>query len=204
MADRVRFADAPRPQFARAAGHERPGPPNLKGRAAARHLRMVRLAAELCPELPARGEHVHAMMTGFFDLCQVVTDVCRRTGPRALRITTLAWNRRNVLDLLELLDERQADPLPLTVIASDFFHEHNRELVDWARDQFAGHGVRLVAARSHCKVVAIDLGPGDGLVMEGSANLRTNRNREQLILIRDRPAHDWHAAWIDALAGAAS
>ena len=37
------------------------------------------------------------------------------------------------------------------------------------------------------------------LVFEGSANLRANRNREQLAVIRDRPLHDWHAAWIDAL-----
>ena len=48
-------------------------------------------------------------------------------------------------------------------------------------------------------MVCFDLGPGDGLVFEGSANLRTNRNREQLTAIRDRPTHDWHAAWIDEL-----
>ena len=39
----------------------------------------------------------------------------------------------------------------------------------------------------------------DGLVFEGSANLRTNKNREQLTAIRDRKLHDWHAAWIDEL-----
>ena len=35
------------------------------------------------------------------------------------------------------------------------------------------------------------------IVFEGSANLRTNRNREQLTAIRDRQLHDWHAGWID-------
>jgi hypothetical protein len=39
-------------------------------------------------------------------------------------------------------------------------------------------------------------------VFEGSANLRTNKNREQLTAFRDRELHDWHAAWIDELVGA--
>jgi hypothetical protein len=34
-------------------------------------------------------------------------------------------------------------------------------------------------------------------VFEGSANLRTNNNTEQLTIIRDRAIHDWHAEWID-------
>ena len=62
--------------------------------------------------------------------------------------------------------------------------------------------LRLAAARSHCKVVCFDLGPCDGLVFEGSANLRTNGNREQLTATRDRALHDWHAAWIDELVSA--
>jgi hypothetical protein len=40
------------------------------------------------------------------------------------------------------------------------------------------------------------------LVFEGSANLRTNKNREQLAVIRDRRLHDWHAGWIDELVSA--
>jgi hypothetical protein len=138
-------------------------------------------------------------MTGFFDLCQVITDVCRRTMPRALRIATLCWNKRNVIDLAGLLEGRAADPMPVTLLASDYFHAHNADLIKWTRDQLDGYPVRIVAARSHAKVTAFDLGPGDGLVMEGSANLRTNRNQEQLLILRDRAAHDWHAAWIDRL-----
>ena len=42
-------------------------------------------------------------------------------------------------------------------------------------------------------------GPDAGMVFEGSANLRTNGNREQLAVIRDRALHDWHATWIDEL-----
>jgi hypothetical protein len=34
-------------------------------------------------------------------------------------------------------------------------------------------------------------------VFEGSANLRTNKNVEQMTVINDRELHDWHAAGID-------
>jgi hypothetical protein len=48
-------------------------------------------------------------------------------------------------------------------------------------------------------VVCYDYEDGSALVLEGSANLRTNGNREQLALVRDRALHDWHAQWIEAL-----
>lgn len=200
----VRFAVGARPVFGRVAqtadGPASPGQP-CRGKAAARHRRQVQAAADLCPELPAPGEHVHCLMTGFFDLAQVVCDVAARTAPRRLRIATLGWNRRNLIDIGALLERRAAagDPLPVTWVGSDFFASHYPELVEDTRRMIEPHGGRLVAARSHAKVTAFDLGPGDGLTFEGSANLRTNRNQEQLTIIRDRETHDWHAAWIDKL-----
>jgi hypothetical protein len=35
------------------------------------------------------------------------------------------------------------------------------------------------------------------MVLEGSANLRTNSNREQFCLLNHPGLHDWHATWID-------
>jgi hypothetical protein len=193
------FAAIPRPAFGRAAQHQPAHPSPMKGKALARHRLAAKKAADLLPDIPDTGEHVHALMTGFYDLAQVVCDVARRTNPRRLRIATLCWNRRNVVDLVALLEARAADPLPLTLLASGFFKRHNKDVVEWAAEQFAPFDARLAFAESHCKVVCFDLGPGDGLVFEGSANLRTNRSREQLTAIRDRATHDWHAAWIDEL-----
>ena len=195
----MNFADIPRPAFGRAAQHQPATPSPLKGKALVRHRHVARAAAELLPELPGPGEHVHCLMTGFYDLAQVVVDVARRTNPRRLRIATLCWNRRNVVDLVALLESRESDPLPLTLLGSGFFKRHNKDVVEWAREQFAPYKARLAFAESHAKVVCFDLGPGDALVFEGSANLRTNRNREQLTAIRDRETHDWHGAWIDEL-----
>ena len=46
-------------------------------RAAARRMREARLAADLLPELPAPGETIHALMSGRYDLAQVIV----ATGP---------------------------------------------------------------------------------------------------------------------------
>lgn len=208
----MRFAVAPSPigaagrvVFGRAAATDGPTvhAGGLRGKAAARHRRAVKLAADLCPVLPEPGEHVHCLMTGFFDLAQVIADVGRRCRPRVLRIATLCWSKRNVTDLAGLTAERAAagDPLPVVLVVSDYFRQHNKELVEYTRGQMGPHGpLRIVPCRSHAKVTTFDLGPGDGLTFEGSANLRTNRNQEQLTIIRDRATHDWHAAWIDRLA----
>jgi len=50
-----------------------------------------------------------------------------------------------------------------------------------------------------CRVEALNDGNKRGLrlVFEGSANLRTNKNVEQVTAINDPGLHDWHAAWID-------
>jgi hypothetical protein len=195
------FGAIPRPAFGSAAQHLPSAPPRKVIRAERRYLRAARTAAELLPELPAPGEAVHALMLGTFDLCQVVAATARRLPDcRHLRIATLCYSKRNVAELCSLLEERKESPLALTLLVSVFFREHNKELHEYAAGELSAHpGVRVGAARSHCKVVCFDLGGSDALVFEGSANLRTNKNREQLTAFRDRELHDWHAGWIDEL-----
>ena len=194
------FTTTPRPAFGRAAQHLPTTPSPVVTRAADRRLREAATAAALLSDLPAPGEAVHALMTGHYDLGQVVTATVNRTACRHLRIATLCYSKRNAADLLGVLEGRAADPLRLTLLVSSFFRSHNKELHEWFAGQLDAHPTaRMAAARSHCKVACFDLGPGDGLVFEGSANLRTNGNREQLTATRDRGLHDWHAAWIDAL-----
>jgi hypothetical protein len=47
------------------------------------------------------------------------------------------------------------------------------------------------------KVVTFLFADGATYSLEGSANLRSNSNREQFCLTNDKGLHDWHAAWID-------
>lgn len=193
------FAAIPRPAFGRAAQHLPAAPSPTKTKAAARYKRAAKTAAALLPDLPAPGESVHALMIGTFDLCQVIVPVVNRLPAcRHLRIATLCFSKRNAAELVGLLETHAG--LHFTLLVSAFFRGHNKELFErFAEDLQQYPNARLAAGRSHCKVVCFDIAPEDGMVFEGSANLRTNGNREQLTAIRDRGLHDWHAGWIDEL-----
>jgi hypothetical protein len=91
------------------------------------------------------------------------------------------------------------DPPRLTLLCSAFFRDHNKELWEETLGEFRGRGQRCAAARTHAKVITLDLASGAKLALEGSANLRSNGNREQFALVHDAGLHDWHSAWIDDL-----
>ncbi|MFO0803469.1 MAG: hypothetical protein U0791_10155 [Gemmataceae bacterium] len=149
-------------------------------------MRAARTAAELLPDLPEPGEAVHALMLGTFDLMQVITATIRRVPEcHHLRVATLCFSKRNAAELLGLLETFTR--LRLTMLVSEFFKGHNKELFEKFTEDVKEHPTaRLTAARTHAKVVTFELSTNDGLVFEGSANLRTNGNREQLTVFRDR------------------
>lgn len=59
---------------------------------------------------------------------------------------------------------------------------------------------RLVVTRSHAKVICLPTSAGDHYVIEGSANLRSSDNIEQMLITNDPATHAFHAAWLDDLA----
>ncbi|MCE9560423.1 MAG: hypothetical protein K8U57_00050 [Planctomycetes bacterium] len=196
------FGTIPRPAFARAAQHLPAHALPYKAKAEAKYRRAAKTAAELLPDLPEKGECVHALMLGTFDLAQVITAVVPRLPAlRHLRIASLCYSKRNIVELCGMLDTRKG--MALTLLVSAFHREHNRELHEWAVGELTAFpNVRVAAARTHCKVTLFDIADDDALVFEGSANLRTNKNREQLSVFRDRQLHDWHSSWIDELMSA--
>jgi hypothetical protein len=162
---------------------------------------MFREAKELLPYLPkAEGDATHAIMSGRYDLMVLLAAILESYGGRcqSLRIATLSFNDRNTLEMAELLRSGRAGAL--TLLCSSFFKAHNDAEYANAEREAAGFPGRwrLAAARNHCKVVLADFGKRR-LVLEGSANLRTNGNLEQLLIVQDAKLFTWHAAWIDAL-----
>jgi hypothetical protein len=155
--------------------------------------------AESLPVLPRPGEALHLLMTGRYDLTAILDVILGRLGPcQRLRIATLSFNARNVAELSAWLDAGRVGSL--TLLASSFFRENSRpEWLAAVNELRQARGVRLAAARNHAKVITLDWKGGACLVAEGSANLRTNSNQEQLTLINDRALCVWHGAWMDAL-----
>lgn len=160
-----------------------------------RRLAALKEAAEILAVLPAKGEALHALMTGRYDLSDLLQVVLGRLGKaRHIRIATLSFNKHNVQVLQSWLAAGTVKRL--SVLCSLFFQEHNPETFAELKEVF-GSKHRLTAKRCHCKVCCLDFADGTKLVLEGSANLCTNSNREQFCLINDPILHNWHARWID-------
>ncbi len=203
-APKLSFGAIGRPAFGRLAQHaEDKAPAALTTKARARRMMMLREARGALPDLPAPGETVHTIMSGNADLMLwlvAILDMCPARC-RRLRIMTLTWNRRNAVELLGLLESGKIGAL--TLLSSDFHRSHYKPLYQSFKDDLAAFpGSRLASGRTHCKVSLFDFSDESGLVLEGSANLRTNSNREQLCIGNDRQLHDWYARFIEAMADA--
>jgi hypothetical protein len=174
-------------------------PSGLAVKALARRTAMLAEAGDVLAHIPKPGEALHALMTGRYDLMVLIVAILEKVGSPvdALRIATLSFNNRNTAEILHLIDTGVVKRLSL--LCSEFFRDHNRPEYLGLEQGFAERAgpLKVAAVRSHAKVVCMQFKGGQKLVLEGSANLRTNSNREQFALIGDAALHDWHAAWID-------
>jgi hypothetical protein len=192
-----------RPQFGRTPGKPQaddapPPPARQLFRAEARRNGMLARARDMLGALPGPGESVHCLQTGYFDLLVCVPLLLSHYGPaKAVRLATLSYNGRNLTEVCRVLDEGRAERL--TLLASQFFRNHNRELWGDSVRELQSRGQTVACAKTHAKVICLDFAAGVKLSLEGSANLRTNRSAENVTLIHDPGVHDWHAGWIDGM-----
>jgi hypothetical protein len=173
-----------------------PGP--LTTAAASRRFVELREARDASRTIPGPGESVHCLMTGRYDLMYILIGLIESLGPvDQMRIATLAYSARNLTEMVALLDSEHVKAL--TLLCSSFFRGHYGDVWESTLEQFRARGQRAAAARSHCKIVTMAFTSGRRLTLEGSANLRSNSNREQLMMADGAELHDWHARWIDDL-----
>jgi hypothetical protein len=158
----------------------------------------LKKAAEVIPHLPGLGESLHTLLTGYFDFALVLTCVLRsRPAPcDHARIATLSFGPKNTQEIARWLDEGLVRRL--TLLCADFMAKASPKVYQGAVAELAEQRGQVVgSARCHAKVVTLAFADGLRLSFEGSANLRTNRNLENLSVVNDPGLHDWHAAWID-------
>jgi hypothetical protein len=179
----------------RAPGDDVPRP-YLHRQAGPRRFAQLREAAAILATLPAPGESLHCLQSGRYDLCDVVGVLIDKLGAvEHLAIATLSFHQRNVSALLSWIEAGQVKRL--TMLCSLFFREHFPETYE-ALFQGIGDGPhRLAAARCHAKLVCLHFQDAK-MVIEGSANLRTNSNVEQFTLFHDAPLCDWWGDWIES------
>lgn len=150
------------------------------------------------PHLPEPGEHTHAVLRGDFVLCDLIPAVIQARGPAGhLHIATLGLSAANADQLVQL--KAGAHISDITVLCSHYFQQVDKTTVfREVAAKLREHG-RLVVARNHAKVICLPTRAGDAYVIEGSANLRSSDNLEQVTLFNDPELLAWHVEWIEQL-----
>jgi len=161
-------------------------------------LRNVPNAVALVKPLPRPGEVVHAIMGGDFacwDLVPAILDLAGRPTEE-LFIATLGFNAQNSWHLCQLLDQgaiRRAH-----ILASDYFAKADSSTFREAKTQLQARGATLASTRNHAKVIGMAFGR-DAYVVEGSANMRSCNNLEQITMTNNRTLFEFHRRWIQSI-----
>lgn len=155
-------------------------------------------AARLLERLPDPDEMLHIVQRGNSDHFGYVRRAIELCGCPVdhMRVATLSFSKPNAAELIGMLD--RGDVRRLSMLCSCYFRAQNREIFDALAVPMLERGQRVLAARSHCKIVLIAAGQRR-IVIEGSANLRACRNLEQVTVTDSLAVHSFHAAWIDEL-----
>ncbi len=136
----------------------------------------------------------------FGDVLEAMVET-RRVEPRSMTIQTLSMSEENIDSLRNVIDMCPALER-LRLVLSVYFWGHERrpgQLVPYLYEQLdvEGVGFDCAFASIHTKVVTIETTRGHHLVMDGSANLRSSRNVEQLRVECDRGLYDYVEAFAD-------
>ena len=158
-------------------------------------------AVDLAERMLGSGPgQMHAILAGTFIFGDFIQAVVDQIGPAYVRISTLSYSADNVDSLWTLFRDEKISHLDF--MTSDMFYAHYRQtlwkmlVTSLPRDK-----CRYAVAGMHAKVCVIE-GQGKTVVVEGSANLRSCQNVEQVLLSVDDPeAVRFHSKWMDLILG---
>jgi hypothetical protein len=185
----------PRTVWGRKPAEDAPPEPLATG-PLARQCAVLPDALAVLEELPEEGQSLHCLMTGRYDLMQLVVALVERIGVvDAMRASTLSFHASNLAQLLALLDAGKVRRLDL--LACTFWRNTNRGLHAQTLAELRQRGQRLAVARVHAKVVCLAGADGSRWALESSANLRSCDCWENLTIVRCTAVHDFHSGWIE-------
>ena len=159
----------------------------------------IKECGQVLEHLPGKGESLHVIFTGRFDLCDFLEVIFSKMGPvDHLHSSTLSFSARNVAVLANWLELGLVKRL--TLLWSLFFERHNPEVVKQMRDLLQDKpGHRTATARTHAKIFALEFASGRRWAIESSANWRSNSNIENATIFDNPALCKYHASLIDAM-----
>lgn len=110
---------------------------------------------------------------------------------KKLTICTLSMSENNIDSLSNLIEAGYI--LELNIIISDFFYSHERHnLIKYMYEKLdIDNKFQLAVASSHMKVTTFETMAGSKVVVDGSANLRSSSNLEQLRIEENADVYDF-------------
>lgn len=135
----------------------------------------------------SEGYRAFAFVSGNFVFGDVLEAMVerRKVAPRLMTVQTLSMSEENVDSLRNVVDMMGGRLERLRIVLSVYFwgHEHRPgQLVPYLHERLDVPGLDLDVAFAsiHTKIVTMETLSGHHLVMDGSANLRSSRNVEQV------------------------
>lgn len=157
------------------------------------------------------GYRAFAFVSGNFvfgDVLEAMVDQ-RKVAPRSMTIQTLSMSEENIDSLANVIDMMGGRLERLRIILSVYFwgHEHRPgQLVPYLYETLDVDGLDfdVAFASIHTKIVTVETLAGHHLVMDGSANLRSLRNIEQLRIECDDGLYEYIERFADKVFAAYS
>lgn len=146
--------------------------------------------------LPQPGEDLEMIISGKYAMWDLVPSLIERTGQNItdLTIATLSFSKANAAELLGLVDEGRVTRVGLLV--SYFFKAQNRHLYDSLVPHLRERGHKVLAMRTHAKVILAKMVDGTCFSIRGSPNMRSCKNVEQLTMTNCPELYAYHHGWI--------
>lgn len=151
--------------------------------------------------LPEEGGTTHCILRGDFVLADLLPHLLEPHYCPHLRIATLGMSAENA-ELLARL-HKAGKVGKITMVLSHYFEQVNKSTVYFEVRQRLEGIAQFAVMRSHAKVICCPRAPDDTgmvrdwLVFEGSANLRSSDNLEQMTIFNDEAVHEFHREWMD-------
>lgn len=147
------------------------------------------------------GDRTHAIVAGDFVFNDLLCLICQINAPCRLSVATLSLSEKNVEALERELIAGQLKQL--TLVVSHYFQSTSKTIFGAIHNRLASRAdCKIVVARSHMKVAVFTFNGQAPLVVEGSANLRSSGNIEQLSIFRDTALAQFHQANFARIANA--
>lgn len=158
-------------------------------------------AAATLGSIPHQSQAIHLIINGRFALWDFVAAVLKLAGEfvtiRQLYLATLGFSRKNIAELCTLLDAGRVHRVAL--LCSHYFKGTSGGIYEYAQAELNARGQRFFSVRTHAKVVLVRLSDDRRITFESSANLRSCKNIEQVVVSGLPDLYAFHVEWMEQL-----